>query len=61
MNSSTLRESDLGTESVSRLIIRYAIPSVISLLVNSLYNIVDQIFIGQGVGYYCLLYTSRCV
>ena len=52
MNSSTLRESDLGTESVSRLIIRYAIPSVISLLVNSLYNIVDQIFIGQGVGYY---------
>ena len=52
MNSSTLRESDLGTESVSRLIIRYAIPSVISLLVNSLYNIVDQIVIGQGVGYY---------
>ena len=30
---------------------RFAIPSVISMLVNALYNIVDQIFIGQGVGY----------
>ena len=34
-----------------RLVMKYAVPSVISLLVNALYNIVDQIFIGQGVGY----------
>lgn len=30
---------------------KFAVPSVIALLVNSLYNIVDQIFIGWGVGY----------
>lgn len=41
----------LGTESVIKLTVRYAVPSVISLVVNSLYNMVDQIFIGQGVGY----------
>ncbi len=41
----------LGTEKIGKLIARFAIPSVISLLVNSLYNIVDQIFIGQKVGY----------
>ena len=41
----------LGTESVIKLTVRYAVPSVISLVVNSLYKMVDQIFIGQGVGY----------
>ena len=40
----------LGTERVGKLMIRYAIPSIISIVVNSLYNMVDQIFIGQGVG-----------
>ena len=41
----------LGTAPIGRLVMKYAVPSVISLLVNALYNIVDQIFIGQGVGY----------
>ncbi len=41
----------LGTERVGKLTVRYAVPSVISLVVNSLYNMVDQVFIGQGVGY----------
>lgn len=41
----------LGTESIPRLMLRYAIPSVVSMLVMSLYNIVDQIFIGRGVGF----------
>lgn len=41
----------LGTENITKLTIRYAVPSVISLVVNSLYNMVDQVFIGQGVGY----------
>lgn len=40
-----------ATEPVGRLIVKFAVPSVIALLVNSLYNIVDQIFIGWGVGY----------
>lgn len=39
------------TAPIGRLIARFAIPSVISLLVNALYNIVDQIFIGRGIGY----------
>lgn len=41
----------LGTERVGKLMVRYAIPRIISIVVNSLYNMVDQIFIGQGVGY----------
>ena len=44
-------ENILGTERVGKLIRTFSIPCIISLLVNSLYNIVDQIFIGQGVGY----------
>ena len=38
-------------EKLSRLLRSYAVPSIIAMLVSSLYNIVDQIFIGQGVGY----------
>jgi len=41
----------LGKEKLSKLIIQYSIPSIISFVVNSLYNMVDQVFIGQGVGY----------
>ena len=41
----------LGYEKIGKLIRMFAIPSIISMLVNSLYNIVDQIFIGWGVGY----------
>ncbi len=45
-------KNPLGTEKVGKLILKFAIPAIISFLVNSLYNIVDQIFIGQGVGMY---------
>ena len=44
-------ENILGKEKIGKLIRKFSIPCRISLLVNSLYNIVDQIFIGQGVGY----------
>lgn len=44
-------QSPFATEPIGRLIVKFAVPSVIALLVNSLYNIVDQIFIGWGVGY----------
>ena len=44
-------ENILGKEKINKLIKKFSIPCIISLLVNSLYNIVDQIFIGQGVGY----------
>lgn len=45
------QENNLATDKIGRLIARFAIPSVVAMTVNSLYNIVDQIFIGQGVGY----------
>ncbi len=41
----------LATERIDRLMLRYGLPCVVSLLVGALYNVVDQIFIGQGVGY----------
>lgn len=44
-------KSPFATEPIGRLIVKFAVPCVISLLVNALYNIVDQIFIGWGVGY----------
>lgn len=44
-------ENILGTEKIGKLIKKFSIPCIISLVVNSLYNMVDQIFIGWGVGY----------
>ena len=45
------KENILGTEKIGKLIRKFSIPCIISLVVNSLYNIIDQIFIGWGVGY----------
>ena len=45
------KENILGTEKIGKLMRKFSIPCIISLVVNSLYNIVDQIFIGWGVGY----------
>ena len=44
-------KNPLGYQPIGRLLMKFAIPSVVSMLVNAVYNIVDQIFIGQGVGY----------
>lgn len=41
---------ELGTEKIGKLLMRYAVPAVIAMTASSLYNIVDRIFIGQGVG-----------
>lgn len=46
-----MNENPLGSESISKLLRGFALPSITATLVSSLYNIVDQIFIGQGVGY----------
>ena len=40
----------LATEPISHLIRKYSIPTALTLMVNYLYNIADQIFVGQGVG-----------
>ena len=41
----------LGTEKVAVLLKQFAIPCIFSLIISCLYNIVDQIFVGNGVGY----------
>lgn len=46
----SVQDNPLAFEGTGRLIAKYSVPSVIAMLVSSLYNIVDQIFIGQGVG-----------
>lgn len=43
--------SYLAEEKIGKLMMKFSIPCIMSLLVASLYNIVDQIFIGQGIGY----------
>jgi len=42
--------TELGTEKISKLLKNYAVPAIIAMTASSLYNMVDSIFIGQGVG-----------
>ena len=44
-------EERIEREPIGRLLLMFSVPSVISLVLNALYNMVDQIFIGNGVGY----------
>ena len=41
----------LGTEPIGSLLLKFAVPSIISTLIASLYNMVDQMFIGQRIGF----------
>lgn len=43
-------ENPLGSEPISTLLRRFAVPSVIAMLVSALYNMVDQLFIGHSIG-----------
>ena len=52
MINDDIKNNPLYYEKLSKLLVRFAIPNIISLLVSSLYNIVDQVFIGHGVGIY---------
>ena len=49
-NSQNTMQNPLGTAPVGRLLRQFAVPSIVAMLVGALYNIVDQIFIGQSVG-----------
>lgn len=40
----------IGTDRIGRLLLRFSIPAIIGMLVNALYNIVDRMFIGYGIG-----------
>lgn len=50
MEKETNHSFRLGTESVKDLLLEFSIPAIIGMVVNALYNIVDRIFIGKGVG-----------
>lgn len=58
MNEVQTAANPLGTDRIGRLLRSFAIPGIISMVINSLYNMVDQIFIGQGVGRGCKI---KCV
>ncbi len=42
--------AELGTERIRKLLVQYAVPAIIAMTASSLYNMVDSIFIGHGVG-----------
>lgn len=44
------RSKQLGEESIGKLLLKFSIPAIVGMLVNALYNMVDRIFIGRGVG-----------
>lgn len=46
-----MKQFDLGKERIGKLLMAFSVPCIISLVVNALYNMVDQIFIGWGVSY----------
>ncbi len=48
--SKKLVATELGTEKIGKLLVKYAVPAIIAMTASSLYNIIDSIFIGQGVG-----------
>ena len=50
MKEQSIGANPLGTAPISKLMVKFAIPSIIAMLVSALYNIVDQLFIGQAVG-----------
>ena len=49
-NENVARREVLGTAPIGRLMLKFAVPSIVAMLVSAIYNIVDQIFIGQAVG-----------
>ena len=53
-----ISDNPLGYERIGKLILRFSIPAIASNLLNAIYNIVDQIFIGHGIGYNGIAATS---
>ena len=44
------RSAQLGQERIIKLIFKFSIPAIVGMLVNALYNVIDRIYIGHGVG-----------
>ncbi len=49
-----LSEDYMGTENAAKLLIKFGLPAIATILINSLYNMVDRIFVSNGVGYIAL-------
>ena len=52
-------ENYLGTEKIGRLLVKFSIPCILSMVIGALYNVVDQLFIGNSrLGYLGIAATS---
>src|SRR5690606_29948358 len=52
------RSLELRDKNIGSLLLGFSIPAIVGMLVNSLYNIVDRIFLGQGVGSIAIAATT---
>ena len=52
------RSEQMSSGSIPKLLLKYSLPAITGMLVNALYNIVDSIFVGQGVGELALAGTT---
>lgn len=50
----------LGEAKISKLLIKFSVPAVVGMMVNALYNVVDRIFVGHGVGFQGLAGITIC-
>ncbi|MDE5812145.1 MAG: MATE family efflux transporter [Muribaculaceae bacterium] len=50
ISSTSNQENALGSKSIGKLLLQYSVPAIIAMVATSLYNIIDSIFIGHGVG-----------
>lgn len=44
------RSTQLANENVGKLLLKFSVPAIVGMIVNALYNVIDTIFVGQGVG-----------
>jgi putative MATE family efflux protein len=54
------RSQELGEKSVFSLLMKFSIPAMVGMIVNALYNVVDRIFVGQGVGSLAIAGITVC-
>lgn len=54
------RKQELGSAPVGRLLLKYSLPSIIAMMVNSTYNLADTIFVGHGAGWPALAALTVC-
>ncbi|MBR1446682.1 MAG: MATE family efflux transporter, partial [Alloprevotella sp.] len=60
MSPNTAQYNALGEQPVGKLLLQYAIPALIAMAASSVYNIIDGIFVGQGVGPDAIMGLALC-